>query len=612
MSILQKGRILEKQTSPARTYARLSSVEKDILSAVPASPAAGVSPDRTQADDTGRTPATTAPPAPSPARGSLLETSPAAASAVDPSGGSQNKTPAFEPGFVGLMVSPDPPHAVSVVEDLVDINGVVQNEQKDGGLSNQGPTMTSPPEANSDSPDHSMGASKAAALPDPVQLTMTLGMSFHETGEESSSKREAFKRDVADDLAKASGLPAENFKITKLSAGSVIVDIDILPDPLGIAPTPSAVARDLIKQADDPNSPLRSGKLTSQTNWIQVLSPQPSTGAPPPPPIQTVAEEKGSPIPPVVSLPAPPILSEPPTAIELSKEVVAIQPHPSHIETAAAAPATSPVPESINDEPNPSRTSSSPLPLPTVKDMVTEQPPQEKEREAPQEKESEAAVVPENISVVPNSVTPVKSITEVDGATGVGRGRPGLLFYPNADFSLVINDVIVGTHAAESGIEIGDVIVKVQGESIEGQPMDVVMEAFAGPMESELTVTVRKHSADKKVRFTLIRDLPVQSQHSSAIQLPRSLSGSCTLSIPTKGSSTPKFLPTTPANLPTKEAEEGNCEMPRAAPGVGVSVYIYTYLHVCMLLVMFFYICDTYLRRLSRACQVCVCVCVCV
>jgi len=120
-------------------------------------------------------------------------------------------------------------------------------------------------------------------LPAPVQLTMTLSMSFHETGQEGSSKREAFKRDVANDLAKASGLPAENFKITKLSAGSVIVHIDIMhidimhidimTDPLSIAPAPSAVARDLEQQAADPNSPLRSGKLTSKTKGIQVLSP---------------------------------------------------------------------------------------------------------------------------------------------------------------------------------------------------------------------------------------------------------------------------------------------------------------------------------------------------
>jgi len=108
----------------------------------------------------------------------------------------------------------------------------------------------------------------------PVQLTMALDIPFHETGEEGSSKREAFKRDLEKDLANASGLPAENFKITKLSAGSVIVDMTILPDPLG-AIAPSAVARNLEQQAADPNSPLRSGKLTSKTQGIQVLSPQP-------------------------------------------------------------------------------------------------------------------------------------------------------------------------------------------------------------------------------------------------------------------------------------------------------------------------------------------------
>jgi C-terminal processing protease CtpA/Prc len=55
------------------------------------------------------------------------------------SGENQDKTLAFEPGFVGLVVSPDPPHAVSAVHDLVDTNGVVQgapgyhNERVDVG-----------------------------------------------------------------------------------------------------------------------------------------------------------------------------------------------------------------------------------------------------------------------------------------------------------------------------------------------------------------------------------------------------------------------------------------------------------------------------------------------
>jgi hypothetical protein len=113
------------------------------------------------------------------------------------------------------------------------------------------------------------------ASPAAVQLTMTLGISFYEVGDVDSPKREAFKRDVADDLAKASGLPAKNFKITKLSPGSVIVHIDIMPDPLGIACAPSAIAQDLEKQAADPNSRLRLGKLTRQTKGIQVLYPQP-------------------------------------------------------------------------------------------------------------------------------------------------------------------------------------------------------------------------------------------------------------------------------------------------------------------------------------------------
>lgn len=69
---------------------------------------------------------------------------------------------------------------------------------------------------------------------------ITLGISFHEAGEAGSATREAFMRDVADDLAKASGLLAENFKIInkimKLLAGSVLVYMYIMPDSQGIAP----------------------------------------------------------------------------------------------------------------------------------------------------------------------------------------------------------------------------------------------------------------------------------------------------------------------------------------------------------------------------------------
>jgi len=70
----------------------------------------------------------------------------------------------------------------------------------------------------------------------------------------------------------ASGFAAENFKITRISAGSVIVIMQIMPDPLRTATAPIDIAKDLEKQAADPNSALRSGKLTRQTQGFQVLS----------------------------------------------------------------------------------------------------------------------------------------------------------------------------------------------------------------------------------------------------------------------------------------------------------------------------------------------------
>ena len=141
-------------------------------------------------------------------------------------------------------------------------------------------------------------------------------------------------------------------------------------------------------------------------------------------------------------------------------------------------------------------------------------------------------------SIKTRSGSIVKSIADTldaAGVAGANRGRPGLLFYPNAECCLVVNDAIVGTHAVESGIEIGDVIVKVEGQSVEGHPMDVVMEMFAGSIGSNMTVTVRKHHSDKKLRFTLLRDVPYASPHPSAVELPRTLSRSLSLSRPGKG-----------------------------------------------------------------------------
>ena len=48
--------------------------------------------------------------------------------------------------------------------------------------------------------------------------------------------------------------------------------MQIMPDPLRTATAPIDIAKDLEKQAADPNSALRSGKLTRQTQGFQVLS----------------------------------------------------------------------------------------------------------------------------------------------------------------------------------------------------------------------------------------------------------------------------------------------------------------------------------------------------
>jgi hypothetical protein len=113
----------------------------------------------------------------------------------------------------------------------------------------------------------------------PVQLIMTLGLDFSMAGSEGSDKREKFKRDVAEDLASASGLPPANFRIKDVSPGSIILDMEVMPDPLA----PGAhllAAKDLAEQAADPSSMLRSGNITSHATGVEVIPPK---SAEPPP-----------------------------------------------------------------------------------------------------------------------------------------------------------------------------------------------------------------------------------------------------------------------------------------------------------------------------------------
>jgi hypothetical protein len=115
----------------------------------------------------------------------------------------------------------------------------------------------------------------SSSIPPTVQLTLTLDMDFSRAGEEGSEEREQLKRDVAADLASASGAPPASFFI-KVSAGSVKVDVEIVAHP-ALTRTPEDMALDMEMQASDSNSLLRAGKLTKHTTSIthQVIPSEP-------------------------------------------------------------------------------------------------------------------------------------------------------------------------------------------------------------------------------------------------------------------------------------------------------------------------------------------------
>jgi hypothetical protein len=109
------------------------------------------------------------------------------------------------------------------------------------------------------------------ALPEAVQLMLTLGLDFSAAGCEGSEEQEVFKHHVAADLAAATGLPPAQFCIMKLSPGSIILEIQILPNPSIISPEPKSIALHLKNQAALPTSPLFQGKLTIHTKCIEVI-----------------------------------------------------------------------------------------------------------------------------------------------------------------------------------------------------------------------------------------------------------------------------------------------------------------------------------------------------
>lgn len=96
-------------------------------------------------------------------------------------------------------------------------------------------------------------------------MTIQLGLDFRAAGGEGSQQRAAFVRELVQDLAYASGLMPQNFSLTSLSPGSIMVDAAIL----GV-PNPETVAAGLEAQVYNPRSPLRSGAITRFAQAVKL------------------------------------------------------------------------------------------------------------------------------------------------------------------------------------------------------------------------------------------------------------------------------------------------------------------------------------------------------
>ena len=79
---------------------------------------------------------------------------------------------------------------------------------------------------------------------------------------EGSPERKSFEASFATDISGALGVPSSRIEIVGISAGSVIVIFNILPDPNAVAaPSPAALAVSLAQQAADPSSALAATAL---------------------------------------------------------------------------------------------------------------------------------------------------------------------------------------------------------------------------------------------------------------------------------------------------------------------------------------------------------------
>ena len=102
-----------------------------------------------------------------------------------------------------------------------------------------------------------------------VGMRLTLALDYQLAGAEGSEARQAFEDTVRRDLAKASGLSRHSFRIRRISAGSIVLHMEIAPGPDEEERDAAEVEAELELQAAHADSLLRSGNLTHAITAIE-------------------------------------------------------------------------------------------------------------------------------------------------------------------------------------------------------------------------------------------------------------------------------------------------------------------------------------------------------
>ena len=104
-----------------------------------------------------------------------------------------------------------------------------------------------------------------------------------------------------------------------------------------------------------------------------------------------------------------------------------------------------------------------------------------------------------------SSYLPPEAAAQMDERTRGSFGGLGIEVTQEDGWVKVVSP-IDGTPAAEAGLQSGDIITHVDGESLFGLLMDEAVDMLRGPVGSEVVITVVREGVDEPFDVTIIRD----------------------------------------------------------------------------------------------------------